>query len=294
MDSLRAATGDMRIDIERMRSVLIGFKTARIKTPEDRWLAQRASHLLVILDILTTNSASERHNKIRQLPVEITRSPSTKGPAGTVATFVVNDKTQLEVFTPTPATSASPHVPETGRPSGPSAPPVTDDCYDGPGPCVTQEEMDDIGIAIAYAQADLDTGWSDYYAGCDYDPEDCAFAPEIDFASGPSDRDGAGCAKGPCTQEAGNAVAALVGAAGSLALTILSYEAAVMSGLTLTATGAAALLAGAFSIGFVAGYYVGVWLACALPAVMPSPVAEAVAASSFEAITRFGGWQRMQ
>ncbi len=138
-----------------------------------------------------------------------------------------------------------------------------DDCYDGPAPCVTQGELDDLGIAIAAAQSDVDSAQSEYDDVCYNYPESCGEADNrVIITSGPSSID---AAVGPCSSAAWDATEQLLESGITLASLYLGYEAAVASGLSLTAAGAAVVLGVVAATSFMAGYYVGVWLACALP-----------------------------
>lgn len=285
VNRLSTALGGLPVDIEKMRKELVGRARARVKTPEDEMLARRAEHALGFLDILTAKSASERHTKIRRLPVQITRSASTKGPSGTVQTFSVDGKPTLEIFIPsTPAGTRSGSGVEIEQPSGPFAPSAMDDCYDGPEPCISQEEMDDLGIVIAQAQADVDQGWNDYYAGCQISPGDCQAPVEMLQLSGPSD--GPRCSS--CAAEAGNAVVALVTGAASLGALALGHSAAAAAGLTLTTAGAVVTAGVVAGIGFGIGYFVGYWGACVYYAMAPVTMFDACSLDPFEAVPVFG------
>jgi len=282
-DIARVRTGlnGLPFDIDRIKAELVSVTKAPGSRPIDALLAARAAQALNLLDIVTTKNAAERHNKIRQLPVKITQSAATDGRTGTIKRFIVDGTPQIEIFVPaTPLERSVTGAFESERPTGPAAA-KDDDCYDGPAPCSSQQDMDDLGAAIAMAQAQVDQGWSDYYSACNADPSDCM--NESETASGPS----ADPRCGPCASEAGQALAALAGGAGSLALTYVGYESAVASGLTLTTAGAAVMLTGVGLVGFGVGYYVGYWAACAWYAVAPSLAQGPMGLDPFEPVPMF-------
>jgi hypothetical protein len=155
----------------------------------------------------------------------------------------------------------------------PSEPETYASCYDGEPPCASSEDMDDVGIALASMQAELDAAQGDYSSGCSAHPESCDnVEPNVEVMhSGPSVNP---IFLESCAKEAGDATVALVGSAGSALALWIGYDGAVASGLSLTAAGAAAMMATAFSIGFVAGYYVGLWIACVMAAPVPADSAD--------------------
>jgi hypothetical protein len=127
--------------------------------------------------------------------------------------------------------------------------------------------MDDLGIAIAQAQADTDQAQSDYDSICPSDPDGCQ-SPGADNVA--PDRSSGGpmaldC--GPCSERASDAVVNVVLSAGTIASTYLSYSGAVASGLALTTAGWAVAIGIVATAGFAAGYYVGKYVNCirALP-----------------------------
>ncbi|GMV23794.1 MAG: hypothetical protein AMXMBFR57_37430 [Acidimicrobiia bacterium] len=130
--------------------------------------------------------------------------------------------------------------------------------------------MDALGDALYDTQSELAGYEQDYEEGCSLDPEDCASEEEaavdlVGIAHGPSATE----SLGECEDEGEDAILALADAVGETATMIIAYEGAVLAGITLSAAAIAAFLALAFSIGFVAGWYVGVWLACA-QAIVPA------------------------
>lgn len=245
------------VDLDHARAVLV--RSTRSSHP---LLAARATRALLWLDILTAKSAAERHEMIRRLPVTILRERATSGPAGTTVSYVAGGKTRFQRFIPAGMSGEVAATSNGGPSSGPFAAPVADDCYDGPPPCATWAEMDDLGIEIAAAQADVASAEQEYNDTCANIPEACGDTNDSRRrASGPSGVDSSDFA---CAAEAGNALTALAGSTGSLLALWLGHSAAVASGLALTAAGVVVVLGIIASAGFVVGYYVGVWLHCAL------------------------------
>ena len=140
---------------------------------------------------------------------------------------------------------------------GRHAPAAQDDCYDGPAPCATQEEMDDLGITIAQAQDDVAAAQADYDEACSDNPQACSGADDMRGPSGPSDD-----SRPICYQEAAYATVAVVTGAASFAQAYLTYTGAVVSGLALTTAGWVVMIGSVAGIGFGMGFYVGAWVGC--------------------------------
>lgn len=225
----------------------------------------RARRTLAWLNIMEAGTPARRRELIRSLPVSVVRSAATNG-RGTIVKYVANGKTRFERFEPT----VQNQDPEPSEPSGPMAASSTfaaivptDDCYDGPAPCITQEEMDDLGIEIAALGADLEAAENEYYQTCASFPETCSSPRTAEFVSGPATNDGSGDEGVGCQQKAEAAVIALITGAGAYLGIELGYQGAVASGLRLTTLGSLALYGSIAAVGFVAGYYLGAYLACA-------------------------------
>lgn len=115
-------------------------------------VVRAAEKQLRMLDIVEAKTLAERHDLIRALPVSIVTTQATDGRSGTLKRFVVEGQTRFQVFMP--SSSLLPMArPEVGRTSGPSAEPAPVDCYDGPEPCITWAEMDDLSKAGQVTQA---------------------------------------------------------------------------------------------------------------------------------------------
>ena len=162
------------LTIDQMREQALAMQAS----PNPR-VAAKAKHLLSWIDILSAKTASERHRRIRQLPVQIVETAATDGRNGAVKSFVAGGKTRIRIFVPAlttapfdsarfePPSGAGPFVPEnTGRWK-----------IGGPGGCYW--DPDDSGPD----QCDTDGRWkSDGQGGCYWDqydggPDQCTPPP---------------------------------------------------------------------------------------------------------------------
>jgi len=85
----------------------------------------RAERMLNLLDIITSKSRSERHEKIQKLGVAVTSTPALDGRVGTIKTFSLAGKPRARIFVPArssvpglvheSASLGGPFVPEDGR-----------------------------------------------------------------------------------------------------------------------------------------------------------------------------------
>lgn len=156
-------------------------RTARVRAGErahsvtDGTSGQGAARLLLWLDIASAKTAVERREKIRQLPVTVVTSASTDGRDGIVRSFVSGGKTRVKVFVPAVAAPAIEGA-AGERPSGPAV--WQEECYNGePGPCATDQEMDDFAWVLAqsasekdYQQGEYDAAYADYESYCNQNP----------------------------------------------------------------------------------------------------------------------------
>ncbi len=206
--------------VEQMRQhLLAGQKSA------DPKIAVTAKRALQWLDIASATTASERHDRIRQLPVTVARSAASDGRIGTVTSYVAGGKTRLKIFTPTLSQYySSSELGTTEPPSGPSAgaPPAGRECYEGgqPADCATEEELEDVAIATAALGSEIDSSQAEYDAitgeiesYCSQNPWDCGdtSAEAMTPASGPAAA-GYVCGSSKCYEQAVNALMALGGA----------------------------------------------------------------------------------
>ncbi len=241
-------------DLQQARSGL-----ERNAKSSNRMVAGRAQRALTWLNIMEAGTPVRRRELIRTLPVSVVRSAAVDG-RGTIVKYVANGKTRFERFEPT----MQDQIPEPPELSGPmvsssdrAATVPTDECYDGPAPCFTQEEMDDLGIEIAWLGADLEAAENEYNQTCSSVPQSCSSPRIAELLSGPATNDVT------CGEEAEAAVIALITGVGAYLGIELGYQGAVASGLKLTRLGGLALYGSIASVGFVTGYYLGYYLACA-------------------------------
>jgi len=225
----------------------------------NQMVAARARKTLTWLNIMEADTPARRRELIRSLPVSIVRSVRADG-RGTTVKYVANGKTRFERFEPT--NQIQNQNPESSEPSGPMAAisafaaiVPNDDCYDGPAPCITQGEMDDLGIEIAWLGADLEAAENEYNETCGTYPESCSSPRAAGFVSGP--------AANECSDEATAAVMAFISGVGAYLGIELGYQGAVASGLRLTTLGAITIYGSIAAVGFVTGFYLGAYLACA-------------------------------
>jgi hypothetical protein len=244
-----------------MRLIVSGLQGS--PTPK---LRERGKRLSRWVEILAAKTPAERHAAIRRLPVIITESVPTDGRGGVVKRYVAGGKARLEMFVPIALPAPEEEVEEQllGGPrvtEGPSR----DDCYyEGePSPCVTQQDIDDLGVVIADAeveieslQDDYDTSVAEYEEYCDQNPWDCE-GEEQPIASGPA------LNVFGCGTERVAAAGAIVTAA---ATTYLAAEAGgFVAGVAATITTTAAAVATGALVGVAvvaAGYAVYSWWTC--------------------------------
>jgi hypothetical protein len=246
------------IDLEKIRRE--AYEQQNNTNPK---IASRARRALLWYEILTARTRSDRHESVRKLPVTVVRS-SLPGGVDTMIRFVVNGKTRIEWIA-----SKKPAADQTaGHLSGPSDESMTqEECYDGPGPCISAEEMDDLGIALADTQAYVESvqaeygiEYDSYVAYCNENPWACGQAPLPFEIAGPS-------AAGPgfrvnCWAQAAVATVGVASAIASVVILHGTVQTAVAAGFTLTVAGSVAVYTAAFSAGFFAGYYAGTAVAC--------------------------------
>lgn len=211
--------------------------------------ASRASRLLMWLDIAEARTPTERHEMIRRLPVTVVESAATDGRVGTVKKYVMKGKTRLALFVPA--------NPDLGRDalSGPSAG-TRDDCYDGPEPCVTWSDMDDLVIEVVAGQDEVNYQDAELSSYCGMYPEDC-HSPGQDQIGGPSS-----FVPGPCSEKAWDALVQLGQSAFAIGAVGVEVYGGITAGLTLTTAGWFVVIGVPATAAFAAGYYVGKWMAC--------------------------------
>ena len=249
-------------EIEAMRLRLLELRDSK-----DPKVGGRAARALQWLDIARATTATARHEAIRRLPVTITRSAPVDGRRGTVKSYASHGKVRLQVFVPevrravaieegTAAGDQGPSASGTGRwkddgqggcywdpyDDGPNQcepppEPPTETCYDGEPPCLTDQETEDLEIAVAAAEAEVDMLQQEidaeaaaYEQYCNQNPWDCDDGVPL---SGPSAGDMWGCGFKTTTAVAGVAAAAF-----NVGVVRGGITAAAMSGLKLTAFGA--------------------------------------------------------
>lgn len=135
--------------VEHIRTILRG----RQKSVHPR-LAAITGRLELWLDIMDARTPEEQHDRIRRLPVEIVTSAPEDGRAGVVKSFIARGKTRFRVFFPATPKRASLEDMRTNDRPGPSA--LQEEfCDDGePGPCATEQDMEDAFIAAAEGDAE--------------------------------------------------------------------------------------------------------------------------------------------
>lgn len=246
-------------DISQLRQELQARKmSANPKT------AERATRLLRWLDIAGANTAAERHEKIRNLPVTITTSPATDGRNGVVRNYIAGGKIRMRRFIPSLEQLGSEERNEPEQPSGPAA---REECYDNePEPCATQQEMEDYDIVLAETQYELEWYESENNAAYEEYSNFCSSHPEYEgcqdpnadqIISGPSARAFAGCwtQAGYATQWVGVGLV-------NLGFRYAARAGAAAMGTTLSAATVAASTAALVGSAFMAGYYVGSFIDC--------------------------------
>lgn len=145
--------------------------------------AERATRLLRLLDIATAKTASERHEKIRKLPVTITMFPAADGRNGIVKNFVVGGKTRMRRFIPSVPTHTSTTAPEDERMSGPAAD-MSDSTgrwkLGGPGECYwdPNDEGPDQCVPLGRWKSDGQGGC--YWDANDGGPDQCQPPPSVE------------------------------------------------------------------------------------------------------------------
>jgi hypothetical protein len=198
-------------EIERIRQQML--------TLQKNWnpkAASTATRILRLIDIATTTSAAERHQKARQLPVTVTHSTPTDGRQGTVKDFVVAGQPRLRVFVPSSVVADAPDSDAADEPlSGPRASAQPEQCYyEGQwGDCATEQEIDDALWTLAGSESEQSYLESEYNAAeaqrqayCNtYGCEDLNVAPA---PAGPS-------ADANCVAESVLAVGEFAGAVGA-------------------------------------------------------------------------------
>ena len=218
----------------------------------------------VELGIADAKTTEQRHKLIQQLPVTIEHQPSV---SGEVLIFVARGRERMRLVVP-----ATPHsVDASSSVSGPSADEPKDDCYDGPGDCVSWGDMADLAALAADTQAEVESAQADLESSsaalddfCANNPGMCdAGAPF--FVSGPSAEGGE---RFSCTTEIGNALLGIgtaLGITGGVALGVAGAGAAgvtITSGMMTVLVGAIYFSgAGALLLVGVAGYciYKAIW-----------------------------------
>lgn len=224
--------------LESMRRSLLEQQ----KSP-NRMLASRAARMLAMHDIVAATDRSERHAKIRALPVTIVRSQTSEG---NVTQFVVGGKTRLRWVSPVGAVDARDHdLPV----SGPSVEPQ-EQCYDGEPPCATEVEMEDLGMVLAATAAELDAASQQLAADLAAYEEYCRNNPWAceSQTSGPSDITVANC-----WSKAALAGVAVVGGVTGVAQMQGQMQQAVATGWRLTRWGVGVMIGSAFVLGYAAG-----------------------------------------
>jgi hypothetical protein len=252
-------------DLDAMRAALEVARNSR--NPK---IAQRAARSILLYDIATAKSSDERHALVSRLPVTIEHTPATAAGTGVRVRYIVNGKVKFERFVSTAAAATKPPAAE--QPSGPSAV-ADDDCYDGPAPCATAQDMDDALVTLVSMQADLDEAQSEYDAGCAASPEDCGGGggelSQVPLLTGGPYEPDSPAGPGRCAAEAGNAVGAIGGAVIAVGGTYLTVAGFIASGIAITAGMLVAIMAICFAAGFMAGYFLGAWVSCMMRITVP-------------------------
>lgn len=235
-----------------------------------------ATRLLRWLDIAGAKTASERHEKIRKLPVTITTSPATDGRDGIVKNYVANGKTRMRRFIPSVAPHTSSTSEEDERLSGPTAE-ITErwtseaqegeTCYDNePGPCATEEEMEDYDVLLAQTQYELESyeseyngDYNDYSSFCNSNPSNPACQePDTELLeSGPS-----ACEFRGCWGHAAEATGWLVFGFVNLGFRVAARAAAASVSVRLAAAAVSASTAALIGSAFMVGWYIGSFIDC--------------------------------
>jgi hypothetical protein len=238
-------------DIQR-RVEEVRAKVVALSESSDPYSAKLGKRLLKWLDIATAKTAAQRHEAIRRLPVTVKVGHDEQ--SRTVKTFFAEGKPRLRVSSPVRAAlepTQEPHPTiEFLQDRGPSASEavLTDPCYDNEEPpCLTWEEMEDLGIVIAQQavenemyEAELNAAQAEMEAFCNQYPWECSNEEEI-ASAGPC------AAFDPCGEQAGYAIGNGLLAVGAWTASYVMYTSAWTAGLGLSAalaTGAVATMAG--------------------------------------------------
>lgn len=263
-------TADLPGDISQLREKLGAWE--RSGNPK---IAERATRLLRWLDIRSARSPSERHDKIRKLPVTITTTPARDGRDGLVKGYVAGGKLRMQWFVPSAALSPSPESIEGGPSSGPA---IREDCYENePEPCATEQEMEDYDIVLAQTQYELElaesensAAQSEYVSFCNSNPwhEACQQEPGTALAaSGPS---ACGVVES-CWYHALYATQWVGMGLVNLGLRLAARAGAAAMGVRLAAAAVSASTAALVGCAFMAGWYVGSLIDCLVFMTTPEP-----------------------
>lgn len=239
----------MRLTLERAR-----FEAVPLLLSENPKVVARAKRTIQMYNIANARTKEQRHELIQRLPVTVDRQESV---SGTAVTYSARGKVRLQL-----TLAATPFV--TGNSdvtSGPSAETTMDDCYDGPPPCATSQEMDDLGILIADSVAEMDNAQSEgssidaeYSSFCGENPEWCS--PVL---GGPSvDEDSFGCWGSIAGLFGGIGATLGLSAGASAAATSAAAAGTVLTSATVTAFNIAIAASGVGTLVMlgVAGYCV--------------------------------------
>jgi len=242
------------LDVEKMRK-----RSATLRDSKYSILREYGDHIQLWINVLSAETPAELHKRVRELPVKIERTQTSDGRI--VTKYTANDKTQFST------TSLSPNSPRPAEEvqSGPSAS-ARDLCFeDEEEPCSTEEEMDDLGIYIADAEATNDAYQADYDNYCAQNWEICMYDQEFSSQSGPSASDDA---RFGCGQEARNATSAMVGGAIVILNGAGKLADARIAGKTLSNLSRAGVYVAVGAAAWTAGFYGGYFLACFISQMM--------------------------
>jgi len=225
---------------------------------KDPKVVARAKRAILLADIANAPTQQKRHQLIKSLGVTADRRATE---SGTVLTISVGSRVVRQLAIP--ATPAATEAATTA--SGPSAETARDDCYDGPGPCATSEEMADALALNASITADMESMQSDiasataeYEDFCSQYPEGCDADGLPFFVSGPS----AGEERFGCWGDIANALLAAGATLGLVGGTSAAVESAMAAGGALSATTLTVLNAAAILTGLGALVLGGVSIYC--------------------------------
>jgi hypothetical protein len=141
--------------------------------------------------------------------------------------------------------------------------PPANTCFDGEAdPCYSQQDMEDLLVYLADAEAEIDDLQTEYDAQqaaltewCNQHPGSCAGPDEN---SGPNLHEEAW----PCVEQAANATGAHAVAAGTWLLAWTRVGGAIRSGVALSAAEGAGHILAVTGASYFAGYYMGYLVAC--------------------------------